>query len=79
MSLEFGNAVALALTGLLRALQESVHPRQHASHATQTLSGKAKSKLTKLSGCRIDSARLMSRQKVQSNEFPIAMVYRDVQ
>lgn len=78
MSLEFGNNVPLALTGSLRALQESVHPRQHTSHAMQTLLGKAKSKLTKLSGCRMGSDLLTSLQKRQSNGFLIAMVYRDV-
>lgn len=57
--MEFGNDVALALAGLLRALQESIMPA-HQPCNTNSVLDKAKSQLIKLSGCRIDSDLLMS-------------------
>lgn len=57
--MEFGNDVALALTGSLRALQESIMPT-HQPCSTKSVLGEAKNKWIKLSGCRKDSDLLMS-------------------
>lgn len=72
--MEFDNDAPLAFAGLPTALQES--SCQQANHTIKSCACKAKSKVIKQSGCRLDSDLLISFQKINQNVSLAATVYR---